>query len=1357
MPAKKSRRRGVVLSLTGQRKLDAARRQLEATLNNGDRFTLEEISDRTRLALSTVTRVLDRQNGVDKQTLDQFFAAFDLLLERTDYQHPNPGEPLQSENPAPFHPLTPSPPTPHPSTPSPPTPLTLDWGEAIDASLFYGRTRELDTLAEWIGRDRCRLVAILGMGGIGKTALSVKLAQRLSEWEGEWVNGWEGRWVDGWMSQPKADALENQAANSLSTYLPSHSPTPLPSHSPTPLPSHPSTPYPSTLPPFSAIIWRTLRNAPPLELLLSDLIQVLSGQQESPSTLAIAPLLSRLMHYLRQQRCLLVLDNGETLLQEGKLTGAFREGYEAYGELLRQVGELPHQSCVVLTSREKPSVLADMEGATLPVRSLTLPGLPPADTDQIFDAIGLSRSPQGRDRLIDSYSGNPLALKIVATSIRELFGGDVDAFVQEETTVFNGIRRLLDQQYQRLAPLEQQIMAWLAIARDWVTIADLQTDIVPAIPKQRLLETLESLARRSLIEQKQARFTQQPVVMEYVTERLIDQISDEIIAMPQIAPAEGLLIDRYALVKATAKEYIRDSQTRLILQPIAQNLCARFNSTAALDRQMRQLLALLRQTFTQSYSYGVGNLLNLMCHLKLDLTGYDLSGLTIRQAGLQKTPLHRVNLAHANLMACRFAEPVPHPNALVASADGDFIAMGGEDGMVQVWQASTGLPVFIMQAHSTYIFALAFSPDGQVLVSGSMDTGVKFWNMATGHCLQTWHYDHPWGLAFSPDGNVLAGSLGDTSRSILLWNWRTGEVLRSLTGHSGPANGIAFAPHPIALAPGEPPRHILVSCGQDGLAKVWDIDSGECLHTMTEHMGMCWALAMHPAGDRFATSSFDHTVKIWDIATGTCLHTLRGHTAEVCGVHFSPDGQLVATASSDRTLRLWDVATGQCLTVLTGHTDSVWGVAFINGNTPDGQWLPGQALVSIGIDQTIRFWDVSHPVFPTTTIQAPTPLTSPPLPPSSPPSSSPSPPPPHSPTPSPIHPPTLPHPHSPTPSGHCLKTIQGGSAGLRSIACHPHRHLIASGGLGGSIRLWNEADECVQTFTGYEGSVWKVAFHPRGDLLAGASLNGEVRIWELATGRCRYILRRENNSWIQAFGYTPQGYLISATSSDATIRYWDSDTGECLRSIVLNPDAYLLGMAIDPQGQYFVTAGNDGALRWWDVETGASLRVGGGKEGHTWGVAIHPHEPLLATVGNLFDIKLWHSETGEFLRKLEGHTGIHGGLVFSPDGSLLVSGRSDRTIRVWDVATWDCLRVIEGHTSIVTAVLFLPTPAPGSRYPMLASCSLDETIRLWNIETGECLAVLRPDRLYEAMNITGITGLSPSEIAILKSLGAVEG
>ena len=97
MSIKKNRRRGVVLSLAGQQKLEAARRQLEKTANMGDRLTQEELSERTQLAISTIARVLEAQIGVDKLTLDQFFAAFDLCLDRQDYHSPGSidSEPIQ--------------------------------------------------------------------------------------------------------------------------------------------------------------------------------------------------------------------------------------------------------------------------------------------------------------------------------------------------------------------------------------------------------------------------------------------------------------------------------------------------------------------------------------------------------------------------------------------------------------------------------------------------------------------------------------------------------------------------------------------------------------------------------------------------------------------------------------------------------------------------------------------------------------------------------------------------------------------------------------------------------------------------------------------------------------------------------------------------------------------------------------------------------------------------------------------------------------------------------------------------------------------------------------------------------------
>jgi len=117
--------------------------------------------------------------------------------------------------------------------------------------------------------------------------------------------------------------------------------------------------------------------------------------------------------------------------------GHYREGYEGYGELLR-VGE-SHQSCLVLTSR-KPKV-ASLEGETLQVRSFRLSGLKPLEGQEIFKAKGLSEP--DKSVLIEQYAGNPLALKIVATAIQDVFDGNVAEFLTQNKTVFGDIRDIL--------------------------------------------------------------------------------------------------------------------------------------------------------------------------------------------------------------------------------------------------------------------------------------------------------------------------------------------------------------------------------------------------------------------------------------------------------------------------------------------------------------------------------------------------------------------------------------------------------------------------------------------------------------------------------------------------------------------------------------------------------------------------------------------------------------------------------------------------------------------------------------------------------------------------------------------------
>lgn len=156
------RRRGVILTLKGWDKFQAGKTQVEFDENAGDSFSLEELSDRTRLALHTISRILARLEPVDKSSLQSAFAAFNLELCKSDYTRPSPPDDLEIRHANPQY----------------------NWQEAPDVSVFFGRNEELLQLRQWILEERCRLVGLLGIGGIGKSSLAVKLGLQIqSEFE----------------------------------------------------------------------------------------------------------------------------------------------------------------------------------------------------------------------------------------------------------------------------------------------------------------------------------------------------------------------------------------------------------------------------------------------------------------------------------------------------------------------------------------------------------------------------------------------------------------------------------------------------------------------------------------------------------------------------------------------------------------------------------------------------------------------------------------------------------------------------------------------------------------------------------------------------------------------------------------------------------------------------------------------------------------------------------------------------------------------------------------------------------------------------------------------------------------------
>ncbi|MBN3905482.1 MAG: hypothetical protein HWQ35_02490 [Nostoc sp. NMS1] len=1043
-----------------------------------------------------------------------------------------------------------------------------DWGEAPGICIFYGRVTELSQLTQWLTQDNCQLVAILGMGGIGKTALSVKLAKEVQE-------------------------------------------------------------------NFEYLIWRSLRNAPPVLEMLANLIRFLSDERETELPETVDGRVTLLINYLRERRCLLVLDNAETILQEGDRAGEYKEEYQDYGQLLRRIGEEPHQSCLVLTSREKPKEFAPLEGEASPVRTLSLVGLAETEGQEILQDKGLSGSQQKWAKLIEKYSGNPLALKLVSEPIRELFGGDIAAFLAEGEIIFGDTRNLLDQQFERLSEIEKEIIYWLAIKRELVSLEELLDDIVRPLPKREVLEALESLRRRSLIEQRTALFTLQSVVMEYITDRLIEQVCQE------ITTGDIKLFMSHALMEATAKDYIRNTQITLILKQVIDRLSTIFRFPKNLETHLSQILFDLQNKTPQAAGYAGGNLLNMLCQLQTDLSGYDFSSLTIWQAYLQSVNLHQVNFAKADLAKSVFAETLVSISSVAFSPNGKLLATGDADGKTYLWQVEDGKLLFTCTGHSGSVKSVAFSPDGEILASGSDDQTVKLWDVQDGKCLTTLQEHSNWvrSVAFSPDGQILAS--GSEDQTVKLWDLHTGKCFKTLQGNTNRVRSVAFSPDGQTLASGSekqtvklwdvhngeclitfqghsnwvrsvafsPDGEILASGSDDQTVKLWNIHTGKCLTTLEGHTNRVWSVAFSPNGQILASGGDDQTVKLWDVHTGKCLKKLQGHSNRVMSVAFSPDGQTLASGSENQTVKLWDVNTRKCLKTLQGHTNRIRSVAF----SPDGQ-----TLASGSEKQTVKLWDVRN--------------------------------------------------------DKCLKILQGHNSWVRSLAFSPDGQTLASGSEKQTVKLWNvQTGKCLKRLQEHTNRIRSVAFSPDGQILASGSDDQTVKLWDVHTGECLKTLQG-HTSWVRSVTFSPDGETLASGSENQKVRLWDVQTGQCLK-ILEGHGNRIRSVTFSPDGHILASGSDDQMVKLWDVQMGKCLTTLQEHTNRVWSVAFSPDGRTLASASEDQTVKLWDVYMGKCLKTLYGANWVRS-VAFSSDGQTLISGSQDETIKVWDVLTGECLKTL---------------------------------------------------------------------------------
>lgn len=1201
-------KRGVILTTEGWQKLRKAQQEREKQEKSVKPYTIEVLSEITQLDPSTVSKVLNREVGVDKRTLKRFFNAFNLEFSQDDCQK------LQ--------------------TVSNPIKKTKAYkqnnyfgNEVPDASIFYGRREELDILKRWIIEDNCRLVALIGIGGIGKTTLSAKINKDFGKY-------------------------------------------------------------------FEYSLWFSLRNAPcPIEI-LTNLLQILSNGEETELGKNINLIIQKIIGYLQDKRCLLIFDNVDAVFIDGSYSGNYLEGYESYGEFFKKIGEISHQSCLLMTSREKPKEVAAIEGKELPIRSLQISHLGIPEIKEIFKVKGIiDAKDSDLKQLIDNYGGNPLYFKVIATTILDLFQGNISDFISQNTIIFGDISDLVRQQFQRLSSLEKCLLYWLAINRYPIDITEFKEDLLlqnlesinelGSINQFNLLEILESLHRRSLIEKTKdhlnnsSKFLLQPVIMEYITIDLINKVCKEILS------EEISVLQSHALLKATAPDYIQEIQKRLIILPIIKHLKTTLGSQEKIESYLTNILNLFRAKFHNYTGYVAGNIINLLSNLSLKVSNKDFSNLNILQGNLQGITLNDIDFSNSNFDKTTFTETFGIVFSLAFSPDDKFLVTGGINGEVCLWNWKENKQIFKRKEHKTIVNSVAFSDDYKTIASSSRDQTVKVWDIATAKCIFTFNAPNHYpikSLVFYSDKNWL---LGYSNKSIISWDLDTGTseiLIESESSISclnisvstgllafGCTNGIIYLwdlniGKLIDSFQNNSDLILSIKITEDGdilacnlnnqTVSVWSLKNKQCLTTLKSQSYHISLIDISNSGKHIATGSGEKIVKAWDIDTGSYLQSLEGHLSEINAITFSSNNKL-ATASVDRTIKIWDIRTGKCLKTLQGRADFIHSVVCSKN---------AQIIVSSS-QHTIKFWDLQ--------------------------------------------------------THKTISTFFEDKHWFSSLIISSDEKMIACATIGNDNNIIK---------------IWPISSLSKNQVTAMTN----QKIYPK-------ILQGHNDS-IWSIAFSSDSTKIVSGSSDRTIKIWNSQTGECIATFEGHTRP-ILSVAFSPDGKKIASCGGHSIIKIWDLATGKCQQTI--QENASYIIKFISNDVLASGQTNGL-VKLWNIHKGQCIETLGKFGQPVVSMTCSDDGQFLAYGCYNGTIYVWNINNHKSMEILSEQLQFSSAWSL----AFSSDSNLLVVGREQEIVQLLDIRTGQIIQSFQGDRPYERMNISGVRGLTSSTITSLQELGA---
>jgi WD40 repeat protein len=596
----------------------------------------------------------------------------------------------------------------------------------------------------------------------------------------------------------------------------------------------------------------------------------------------------------------------------------------------------------------------------------------------------------------------------------------------------------------------------------------------------------------------------------------------------------------------------------------------------------------------------------------------------------------------------RFCQP--NPNSLAFSPDGKFLASGGYDNRIRLWEPDTGKELRTLEGHTSFVNGIALSADGKWLASGSQDHDLRLWEVDTGRVRRRFvgHVAPIERLALSPDGKLLASScLGGTLR---LWDTDTGKEIRSLPIDKGfrvhsmtftpDSKHFAFDTRPgygiqlVDVAEGKVIRTFkghentvsglafsadgttLISGGHDSTIRAWDVASGQERRRYGDKKTAVRCLALAPDGKTLTYGTYpDGMVHIWDLATNKDLVLpWKAHPFCVVSIAYSPDSQKVAVGRD--TIAVHETATGKRLNPAPESESRVQRVEYAADGKLFAVWRQ---------DETIEVWDTATWRKAVTLKAESGRFTA----------------------------------MAFSPSGKSLTTAEGTFE--HGVLCH-----------------WDaRTGKRQQEFPQGKGWLETLSFSADGETLAGhqSSQRHTFILWDAATGKERGRITDPGSGRNPRL--SPDGRLLACWTPRSAAALWDTKTAKLVRVCGKAEPGTRELLAFSPDGRTIATPGGQGVdgnrsiqpdVVLWETATGQERLHIAMNEGQVNQVAFSPDGRLLASAGLTETIHLWDTWTGKELGYFTGHRGPITSLSFAPDGQTLASGGADSTVLMWGVS-----------------------------------------------------------------------------------------